>query len=308
VLSLPEVLACRVCDGGGLAAWLEGAGGESAFAHAWRAPRVVFGNETGGLLTPHALEGCRQRTLAWLAPGGLDAELAGAVREKTGQCAEARALAARALRQVAAGQGDAGLADARAAARLNARDALLTQLAEGLELEGRRRIAIGEFKGGLKCYENLLSFSPGSALSHYGMGFCLRASGDNETAYLHFARAVAGAPEQTGYRMELAQVALSIGEYAEADRQFEEVLKREPDDLEAMFRYAKGLAAKGRPDRDCARAVKLAEAVCVKDRWRSREYAFGLADLYLEAGRVMEGMGLKRRLKEGLDASGPQLP
>jgi hypothetical protein len=30
------------------------------------------------------------------------------------------------------------------------------------------------------------------------------------------------------------------------------------------------------------------------------EYAYGLADIYIDAGRIPEGMGLKRRLKEGL--------
>jgi tetratricopeptide (TPR) repeat protein len=306
ILSLPEVVACMVCDGAGLVPWLERTGFETAFANACRVPRVVFGKGREGLVAPHVLEACRQKTLEWLVPGAMDVGVYQAVRDRAAQCAEARSLAARAWARTGTGEGEAGLADARAAAKLNARDPLLTQLAEGLELEGRRRIAIGEFKGGLKCYENLLSFSPGSALSHYGMGFCLRASGDNETAYLHFARAVAAAPGQTGYRMELAQVAMAIGEYAEADRQYQEILKREPDNLEAMFRYAKGLAAKDRPDKDFSRAVKLAEEVCVKTKWKNPEYAFGLADLYMDAGRVLEGMGLKRRLKDAVGRSSRQ--
>ena len=297
--SLPEVMASMVCDGAGLVPWLERTGSESAFANMRRAHRFAFGKDGALLVSPHALEPCRQNTLEWLRPSAADIDVYQAVRDRTAECAEARALAARALAQTERGQGDAGLADARAAAKLNARDPLLTRLAEGLELEGRRRIAIGEFKGGLKCYENLLSFSQGSALSHYGMGYCLRASGDNETAYLHFARAVAAAPEQAGYRLELAQVAMTIGEYAEADRQFQEVLKREPENHEAMFRYAKALAFKDREDKDFAKAIKLAEDACVKTKWKNMEYAFGLADIYMDAGRVMEGMGLKRRLKEG---------
>ncbi|HRR32611.1 MAG TPA: tetratricopeptide repeat protein [Kiritimatiellia bacterium] len=299
VLALPEALAGMVCDGAGAAPWLERAGFESVRANAWRVPKVAFG--TGiweGLLTPHALEPVRQKTLEWLLPGETDVGVYQAIRERTLACADARTLAARALAQTAAGQGEAGLADARAAAKLNARDPLLTRLAESLELEGRRRIAIGEFKGGLKCYENLLSFSPGSAYAHYGMGFCLRASGEPETAYLHFARAVATAPEQIGFRMELAQVAASIGEYAEADRQYEEILRREPDHAEALYRYAACLSAQARADKDMARALTLAEKACHVTAWQNLEYAYGLANLYLDAGRVMEGMGLKRRLKE----------
>jgi len=300
VLALPEALACMVCDGAGVVPWLERTGFESGTANAWNLPRVVFGNGApDGLLTPNALEPVRQKTLEWLVPGKMDVGVYQAIRDKTLLCADARTLSARALAQTAAGRGEAGLADARAAAKLNARDPLLTRLAESLELEGRRRIAIGEFKGGLKCYEHLLSFSPGSAHSHYGMGFCLRASGDNETAYLHFARAVAAAPGQIGYRMELAQVAASIGEYAEADRQYEEILRREPEHAEALYRYAACLSAKERKDRDRVRALALAEQACRVTAWRNREFAYGLANLYMDAGRVLEGMGLKRRLNEG---------
>ncbi len=154
-------------------------------------------------------------------------------------------------------------------------------------------------KGALKCYENLLSFSAGTARSHYGMGYCLRGNGDSENAYLHFARAVAYAPEQAEYRLDLAQAALATGRFAEADRQFREVLKREPDNADALFRFAQGLSKRERPDKDVAQAVKLAERACELTRWENHEYAFGLADMYIDAGRVLEGVGLKRKLKEG---------
>jgi len=297
VLSLPEILACLLCDGPGLTAWLDQTGIELSCKSVWAAPLSVFGAGDHALV-PIDLESCRQRKMAWLLPGALDEGMLLAIRAKTEQCVGARASSVIALAETSRGMGDAGLAAARAASKLNPRDVLLIHLAETLELEGRRRIAIGEFKGSLKCFENLLSFSPGTARAHYGMGYSLRANGENENAYLHFARAVSAAPEQTGYRMELAQVAVMIGEYAEADRQFQEVLKREPDNPEALFRYAKGLSVKERPHKDMEKAIKLAERACVVTRWNNREYAFGLANLYMDAGRVMEGMGLKRRLKE----------
>ena len=297
VLSLPEVLACLLCERPGLTAWLERTGTEMPCKSAWFAPLSVFGAGVHSL-KPSDLEPCRQRVTGWLQPGAVDDGVCLAIRAKTEQCVGARALSVIALAETSKGLGDAGLSAARAASKLNSRDVLLMQLAETLELEGRRRIAIGEFKGALKCFENLLSFAPGTARAHYGMGYSLRANGENESAYLHFARAVAAAPEQTGYRMELAQVALMIGEFAEADRQFQEVLKREPNNPDALFRYARGLSAKDRPNKDMEKAVKLAEKACVVTRWNNREYAFGLANLYMEAGRVMEGMGLKRRLKE----------
>jgi len=296
--ALPEVLACWVCDGQGLATWLKQMEPEPAWLSAWRAPRAVF-EKNAAVLQPAALEKSRQKKLSWVLPGGLDQTVFLAQLDKAEACLGARALAAEALTQRAKGQGDSGLGRVRDAAKVNPRDALLIYFAEALELEGRRRIVIGDFKGASKCYETLLSFVSVPAPAHYGLAYCLRAMGDSEAAYLHFARAVAGAPEVTGYRMELAQVAMTVGEFAEADRQYREVLKREPQNCEALFRYAKGLAVKERPDKNVAQAVKLAERACVLTRFQNNEYAYGLADLYIDAGRVLEGMGLKRRIKEG---------
>lgn len=298
VQALPEILACMVCDGKGLAPWLASAKPESEWQSAWLAPQTVFAKDSARL-QPRALEGCRQWKAQWVLPGELDVEVYVALLDKIGRSVGARVSAVTALAENAKGRSDTGLEAAREAAKINPRDALLVHLAETLELEARRRIKIGDFKGGAKCYESLLSFAAEKARSHYGLAYCLRASGENEAAYLNFARAAAAAPEQTGYRVELAQVALTIGEFAEADRQYQEALKREPDNPEFLFRYAKALAWKDRPDKNMAHALKLAEKACVLTQWRQEEYAYGLADLYLEAGRVLEGMGLKRRLKEG---------
>lgn len=297
VLSLPEALGSMVCDGAGLLAWMEQSGFESFYQFARRVPRLLLNEDPTTLVTPQALEPQRQNTLEWLVVGTMEPALYRTIRTRAQECGEARTLAARALWRLQSGRGDLGLTHAREAAQINPRDPLLTQLADALELEGRRRIALGEFKGGLKCYENLLSFAPGTALSHFGMAYCLRATGDSETAYLHFARAVAAAPEQLEYRRELAQAAVTVGEYAEADRQYEQILAREPQNHAVLFLQAKALAHKERPDRDFARAIKIVEELCVKSEWQNLEYAYGLADLYIDAGRVLEGMGLKRKLK-----------
>jgi hypothetical protein len=303
IQSLPEILACRVCDEKGLSTWLKRTVPESALLSTWRSPKAVFDKERT-TLQPATLEVCRQWTTQWLLPGELDVDVFVALLDKIGRALAARVSSVTALSAMATSRSDAALDAARATAKINPHDALLFQLSEALELEARRRIKIGDFKGGVKCYENLLSFSAGKAQFYYGLAYCLRANGENETAYLHFARAVAAAPEQTGYRVELAQVALSIGEFAEADRQYQEALKREPDNPDFLFRYAKGLALKDRPDKNMAKSLKLAERACVLTEWKNTEYAYGLADLYMDAGRVLEGMGLKRRLKEGFSSKG----
>jgi Flp pilus assembly protein TadD len=298
-VALPEALACMLCDGKGLSDWLSGVEKERAWAAAWQAPLLAVAG-VRSTLQPVTLEACRQWKAKWILPGEMDVDEYVALLDKVGRTLGARVAVVKALAESVKGKGEGSLESAREAAKINPRDALLIQFAESVELEGRRRIKIGDLKGALKCYENLLSFSAGTARSHYGMGYCLRGNGDKENAYLHFARAVAYAPEQTEYRLDLAQAALSVGEFAEADRQFREILKREPEHVEALYRFAKGLALRERGDKDYAQAVKLAERACVLTQWESREYAFGLADLYMESGRVLEGMGLKRQLKEGV--------
>lgn len=297
VSALPDVLAGFVCGGPALKSWVAQAGKVSHCRHAWQAPRAAFGGVP--VAGPEFLNAARAPDFRWLVPEGMDEDVYVAVRARAEECARARGRAASALALLAGGASDEGMAALRAAAAASPREALLTHFAETLELEGRRRIAIGEFNGALRCYENILSFTPGTARSHYGMGYCLRARGETDAAYLHFARAVAFAPEQTGYRLELAQVAVTVGEYREADRQYREIMAREPDNAEAMFLAAKTLMAKERDDKDVPSALKLAERACEITGWDNRELAQGLADLYLEAGRVMEGVGLKRLLKEG---------
>ncbi|HOM59229.1 MAG TPA: tetratricopeptide repeat protein [Kiritimatiellia bacterium] len=307
IRSLPEILACRVGNGPAWAAWLERASGSSVKAGIWRAPRTAFSSGAADRLRAASLDDLRPADLDWLRPGALDDATRAALLDKAGVCREAHRLAASAFLLREQGRGEAALQAAREAARLHPGGVLLTPFGESLDLEGRRRIAIGDFKGALKCYENLLSLQTGLARAHYGMAYCLRATGEAESAYLHFARAVAAAPTQISYRLAFAQACSAVGEYAEADRQYEAALRQEPDNPELLFRFARGLALAARPEKDFARAIRLAERACVVTRWRHPEYAYGLADLYLDAGRVLEGMGLKRRLKEGL-ISEPGVP
>jgi len=301
-LGLPEALACMVCDGRGLAPWLAKTGRESAWHALWAAPRNVF-SERRSVLRPATMEVCRQWKSQWILPGELDVDVYLGFLDKVGRVIGGRAAVAKAVGRLEADPQDVSLGAVREAAQLDVRDALLIPVGESMELEGRRRIKIGDLKGALKCFENLLSISSDSAFAHYGMGYCLRGAGDNEGAYLHFSRAAANAPEQVDYRLEMASAALAVGEFAEADRQYREVLKREPDNPAILFLAAKALAARERPQRDFDHALKMAERACALTQWKNREYAYGLADLYMDAGKVLEGMGLKRRLKENFSSA-----
>jgi tetratricopeptide (TPR) repeat protein len=270
----------------------------------WNTANVIFDSQIDAML-PGSLEIVRQLDLgSWFVKGGLDQAVYDALEGKVIKNVSARISAVIAVANMTAQNSLEGLRNAREAARINLQDVLLVQLSETLELEARRRIKIGDYKGAVRCYENLLSFAEGSPQAHYGMGYCLRATGDSQNAYIHFARAVVGAPDQTDYRLEFAEAAIAVAQFDVADKQYEKVLEVNADDAQTLFLYAKALAKKERPDKNYAKAIRLAEVACQLTKWDNMEIGLGLADIYMDAGRVMEGMGLRRTLKAGLK---PQL-
>ncbi len=300
IRALSDVFPSLLTDEKGVKNFMDHSAEENSWQSAFRLPELVLGDGEGyAPLKLSEVEGARQRSLAWLKQDAMDSEIYLAVRNRTDRNMDARALSVMALAEIEKPQGGtAGFAAAKDAARINPRDILLSQFLASLELEGRRRIALSEFQGAKKCYERLLEFDPEMGLAHYGVGYCLRATGEKEAAFTHFARAVHAMPRQTAYRFELAQVAASLNDYEEAERQYEAILQMEPDNAEALFRYAASLASKSRPKQEYKKAILYAEKACTLTGWRVPEYAFGLADLYMDAGRVMDGMGLKRKLKE----------
>jgi hypothetical protein len=49
--------------------------------------------------------------------------------------------------------------------------------------------------------------------------------------------------------------------------------------------------------RDTDRAIRLAEEAATQTGWKDRAYVLGLADVYIECGRVKVGVQLKRKMK-----------
>jgi tetratricopeptide (TPR) repeat protein len=294
-ITLPSALACMVYDTQGLKTWVQERAGQSPDS-SWQVPLRIIRGEN---MVSTACKKGRDSKASWVLSGQMDVDLYVDIWKLINDARDARGLATHSLSEGLQGKRDASLAAVRAAMSVCKQDLLVFQIMDHLDMEARRRIAIGNYKGALLCYESLISFSPSKGLYHHGAGYCLRALGEAENAYLAFARAAGCAPDQEQYRLDLAQAALMAGHYEDADRQYQYLLSKKPTDAHVMFLFAKGLAMKGRPKRDFALAVKMAERACVLTKWKNREYAFGLADIYLEAGRIPEGMGLKRRLKEG---------
>jgi tetratricopeptide (TPR) repeat protein len=298
-LTMSDALACMVCDETGVDRWLaENPERISYRRAAWNVPKNVLEGDAA-LMSPVFFEKVRQLDVGeWLHRGEAETEIYSAIKERVENNITARISAVMALANVEVAHSEKGLECARDAAQINPDDAFLVQFQDALELEGRRRIAIGDYKGAVRCYENILTLNRESAQAYYGLGYCLRANGDLQSAYLHFARAVVNAPRQRHYRIELAGVALEIGQYSTADLQYEKILEDDPNNITALLLYAEALLCKGRENRRLEKAIELAQRACELTQWKNPDIIVALADIYIEAGRVMEGMGLKRRLKE----------
>jgi len=293
VRSLPEALACYVCDTAGVEA-LAGktGGGVSAPRLAWH----VLQSQFDPVERPAALAAAETRRswrVEWLLPGQLDPDLFVALLDRTGRCIATR-VAAVAIRLGLAKPG--GSANAGVATDLRG-DVLIREALDHLDIKGRRALARGVAIDALHCYQAMLQLSPGSAPAHYGLGLAARDAGQMQMAFQHLMQAVQVAPDVTDYRLDLGRLALQLDQADEADRQFRAVLAREPKNIEATYRLSCALAAKG-PGRDVQQAMRLAEQACLASQWSNAEYVWGLADRYLDAGMIKEGMALKRKLKQ----------
>ncbi len=297
--ALPEAFACMITATDGLRAWLGKQPAVPSLSRlVWLMPKTFF-SQTTPTLRPGCIEAHRHGKLDWILPGQMDLDLYMDLLKSIDTARDARAMSVRAMDALAQEKPEQAIAIARTAAAITPRDILLVQVAERIELEARRRMSIGDFKGAAARYENLLIISPGHALFHYGMGFALRSSGNANGAFDHFSKAIALAPEQIPYRLALAQFADATKRFREADEQFKEILARDPNNVEVLFLYAKSLGNEARkPNRNIQQAIKYAEYACKLTHWKNPEYVYGLADLYIEGGRVLEGLGLKRTLKK----------
>ena len=113
-----------------------------------------------------------------------------------------------------------------------------------------------------------------------------------------FLKAVTMDPRTDEHRLEFVGCAAASGHLDAASRQMEVLMSRHPDDPYLKLRAARLLSMSKNALRNETRAVKLAEEAATMTKWRNRSIVQGLADVYIESGRVLMGMGLKKRIKE----------
>ena len=198
------------------------------------------------------------------------------------------------------GQGVSTNAIARwaVAAKISPRDPLLRGLVDVVDLKGRQFLDAGNVKGAMGCYEKLLLICPKDAAIVHNYGVCLKKGGQIEMAAQVFSRAVELDPETDAHRLELVECCAASGHEDVAVRVLNDQIKRHPDDPALKLRAAKLMSIRNGKARDVDRAVRLAEEAVVQTGWKDRAYVLGLADVYIECGRVKDGVRLKRKMRD----------
>lgn len=183
------------------------------------------------------------------------------------------------------------------AAKANPRDPLLSNQADELDLEGRRSLRLHKVSAALQYYENRLLIRPNDVAAVHNFGVCLKKAGHWSVAARVFTKAVTMDPLTDEHRYEMIETCAASGLEDVATRQVEVLIKRHPEDPALKLRAARLLASRSNKVRDTARAIALAEEAVRLTGWKDRAYVYGLADVYIAAGREVMGVGLKRKMK-----------
>lgn len=184
------------------------------------------------------------------------------------------------------------------AAKVNPRDPLLANLADSLDLEGRRFLRLGNANGAMRCYENRLLIRPTDVVAVHNFGICLKKAGHWALAARVFTKAVMMDPLTDEHRYEMVETCAAAGLEDVACRQLDVLMKRHPNEPSLKLRAARLLASRANKAHDEARAIALAEEAVRLTGWKDHAYVQGLADVYIAAGRTVMGMGLKKKMKE----------
>ncbi len=274
-----------------------------SFSHlkaGWNAPRLAFEplptnyltSVDASLITPYYIP-----PMDWFVKGDVDGEV---FVSMTNRIKDIQAM----RREIIVGfslANSGGVTNAldkwSSAAKVNMNDPLLSNLADSMDIEGRRYLRIGNMNGAIRCYENRLLIRPKDVAAIHNFGVCLKRCGHPEMAVRVFAQAVNLDPHTDEHRMEMIETAAASKHEDVAVRQLEVLMKKYPNDPRFMMRAAKLLCVKENPLRNETKAIQLAEKAVELTAWKERSMVLGLADVYISAGRVMMGMGLKKKMR-----------
>lgn len=292
VTSLPELLSACVLDEDGIRAYVA----NQSKRRREGALEALFARDNARRVQA-SVEPYRSLQCDWIRDGAA-AEVAETLRKRVATMLAVRGVV---VTQLTLSGSDTAVPPAlHAAAEINPRDLLLRELAERVELEAVRRLVFGDARGALKRFEEMLVIRPDDPVTHYWLSLANQRLGQRDAAFWHSGRATALAPQTAAFRLQFAAAALQAEMHDEAKRQYREALILDAKNIAAKIALARLLGDKRIAGTDLPAAVKLAEEAFRETGQRDGVVGYALADLYIESGRVFEGVALKRTLKKAL--------
>ena len=121
--------------------------------------------------------------------------------------------------------------------------------ADGWVNVARARVREGNTEGAQEVLRKALEVDPDLAKSHYFYGLTLKTQGKYDEALAHFRRALAQYPRDRVVRNQAAAASLFLKrQYAEAVKEFLQVLEVDPEDLQAHYNLMLCYRGLGRKD------------------------------------------------------------
>jgi Flp pilus assembly protein TadD len=114
---------------------------------------------------------------------------------------------------------------------------------------GRARVLEGNLKGARKVLDRALALSPKLARAHYFYARMLRAEGDYDGSLAHLNQVIQQYPKDRVVRNDAGRVLFLQKKYAEAIKEFEQVLTIDPEDVQAHYNLMLCYNGLGQEDR-----------------------------------------------------------
>jgi len=243
-----DVFACYVGDEKTAAPVFAGVSASDAFLSAVLPLRLAFRPEpTGGRaqVRPGFFMPEEVPDLAWFTRGETDARVFFEFADRVDNLQRARRDIVVAFDLAEAGGAAAtnALPLWAATAKANPTDPLLRNLADTLDLQGRRLLAIGNVNGAMKCYENRLEVFPNDQAAVNNFAVCLKKGGHWKEAAQVFLNAAKKDPRDERLLLEVVDCCVNGHHEEDALKILDKLMKRHPGDTHLAARAASVRAA-----------------------------------------------------------------
>lgn len=190
-------------------------------------------------LKPGDLLPVESASVDWLVRGNCEEDVYTSLTGRVADVQWARRMAIAGLASADSGKPDDAVEKWAEAAHVNSDDPVVKSIVDSLEIEGRRRLKVGDNNGAMRCFENRILIEPENVAAIHNFGLSVKRSGRMELAAQVFQRAVMMDPRNEEHRLELIECASAAGNNELALGHLDILIKRHPDDVSLKQRRAK---------------------------------------------------------------------